>query len=92
LRPSGDQADARHEKNQLLSAFRAGAGCAFDLSDLGRSDEWHLDLEKNVTMDTLGGYPACPPSSKNRDLGAIRRSDRSAPEIHGLPFDDTLTN
>src|SRR5262249_20059741 len=30
----------------------------------GRKDEWHLDLEKNVTMDTLGGYPACPPQAK----------------------------
>ena len=41
-------------------------------------DEWHLDLEKNVTMDNLGSYPACPHSSKKRDLRAIRGPDRRA--------------
>src|SRR5262245_60447153 len=25
----------------------------------GVSDEWHLDLEKTVTMEKLGSYPAC---------------------------------
>jgi hypothetical protein len=44
----------------------------------GRSDEWHVDLEKNVRMDNLGSYRACPHSSKKRDLRAIRRSDRCA--------------
>ena len=53
-------------------------------SQLGVSDEWHLDLEKNVTMDNLGSCPACPHSSKKRDLRAIRVADRS--RLHSLVF------
>src|SRR5215469_5126220 len=59
--------------------------------NFGRWDEWHLELEKNVTMDNLGSYPACPHSSKKRDLSAIRAIDLRAqaearnlrrPDIH----------
>jgi 5-methylcytosine-specific restriction endonuclease McrA len=28
----------------------------------GRCVEWHLNLEKTVTMEKLGSYPACPDS------------------------------
>jgi hypothetical protein len=27
---------------------------------VGHIDEWHVDLEKIVTMEKLGGYSACP--------------------------------
>src|SRR5262245_45997387 len=45
----------------------------------GRWDEWHVDLEKTVTLDKLGRCPACPDSRKKPDLRAIRRWDRCAP-------------
>src|SRR5262249_16125990 len=60
------------------SASRPGAGCTGWLAPLGRSDEWHLDLEKTVTLEQLGSCPSCPVSRKKPDLRAIRRSDRSA--------------
>jgi hypothetical protein len=43
----------------------------------GRCDEWHVDLEKTVTLGRLGSYPVCPDSSKKPDLRAIRRCNRS---------------
>jgi hypothetical protein len=33
---------------------------------LGRCDEWHVDLEKNVTEGKLDSYPACPESRKSQ--------------------------
>src|SRR5262249_48628394 len=39
---------------------------------IGPIAEWHLDLEKIVTMEKLGSYPACPDSRKKPDLRAIR--------------------
>src|SRR5262245_51623028 len=43
-----------------------------ELSAIRLIDEWHLDLEKVVTMEKLGSYPACPDSRKTRELRAIR--------------------
>jgi hypothetical protein len=40
-------------------------------------DEWHLDLEKLITVGNLGSHLTCPASSKKADLRAIRPIDRS---------------
>jgi CHAD domain-containing protein len=50
-------------------------------------DEWHVDLEKTVTLGRLGGYPVCPDSSKKPDLRAIPAIDHRLPDIS--PDDDT---
>ena len=38
----------------------------------GPPHEWHVDLEKTVTVEKLGSYPACPESRKKPELRAIR--------------------
>jgi hypothetical protein len=38
-------------------------------------DEWHVDLEKTVTLEKLGSYPPCPDSRKERDLRNIHPID-----------------
>jgi hypothetical protein len=55
----------------------------------GPIDEWHVDPEKIVTVEKLGGYPTCPASRKKRYLRAIRPIDRrieppeNTPECRG---------
>jgi hypothetical protein len=68
--------NAGNSQKQILRVFQ----------NSGRSDEWHLDLEKTVTVEKLGSYPACPDSRKEPDLRAIRRSD----EWH-LDLEKTVT-
>src|SRR5262249_45614053 len=50
----------------------------------GPIDEWHVDLEKIVTMERLGSYPACPDSRKKPDLRAIRPIDRGVSVLRAL--------
>src|SRR5258707_624705 len=49
-------------------------------------DEWHVDLEKIVTVKRLGSYPACPDSRKRPDLRAIRPIDRGAADLSTQGF------
>lgn len=60
--------------------MRAALIVPFASTYFGVADEWHLDLEKTVTMEKLGSYPSCPDSRKKPDLSAIRVADRSALE------------
>src|SRR6187401_645354 len=61
-----------------------------DLRAIRVIDEWHVDLGKNVTMEKLGNYPACPDSRIVPDLRAIRVADRRATNFH-TPEDDGPT-
>src|SRR5262249_12465302 len=49
-----------------------GSNSAATVACFGPIAEWHVDLEKIVTMERLGSYPACPDSRKKPDLRAIR--------------------
>src|SRR5687767_13902583 len=49
---------------------------AREVASSGPIDEWHVVLEKTVTVEKLGSYPICPRSRKKRDLRAIRPIDR----------------
>src|SRR5713226_7185563 len=60
------------------SACRSSARCGLRLASIGRCDEWHVDLEKIITVEKLSSYPACTDSRKKPDLRAIRRCDRRA--------------
>jgi hypothetical protein len=48
----------------------------------GVADEWHLDIEKTVTLEQLGSCSACPVSRQKPDLRAIRVADQS--RLHRL--------
>jgi len=63
-----------------------------NVGTIGHIDEWHVDLKKAVTVDNLGGYPACPNSTKKRDLRAIRPLDlRAQAEVGSVLRTDTRT-
>src|SRR5262249_33492888 len=77
-RPEGDSRSDANNVRQHTADRAPHRARGTHLRLVGVSEEWHVALEKIVTMEKLGSDPACPDSRNKPDLRAIRVSDRRA--------------
>src|SRR5262249_55130247 len=66
----------RKVSSMLLASLSSFPRLTLAQAHVGPTREWHVDLEKIVTLEKLGSYPACPDSRKKTDLRAIRPTRR----------------